>query len=164
MFADPKYSLSVDSELLDHYSREVIHHFSEKIQAVYDEKQNPLVFSATKESRSRLALTIADPITGKNKAYDLSKAFGIDRPVAGIAAFQDDSETIYLAFAVTFEWPTNEPNLYVVAPTRAADWRNLDNPPKLLRPVHKVLVTPDDVTFIPALMPELGSMDLATRF
>jgi len=92
------------------YQPSVFHPRSADIAAVYDENQNPMVFSITNDGNASLTLTIADNITGINAIINLSDIWGIKRHVGFVSAFQDASKVVYLAFTEiqsNFVGPTN---------------------------------------------------------
>lgn len=119
------YSYTSDSQLLQHYGPDILHSESQNISAVIDENGHPLVFSITTADKgSRLALTFADLVTGKNISIDLTSIFKEYRAVTALAAFQDEAQMIYLTFAVRATRMTDMSNLYVCAPATATTWKD----------------------------------------
>ena len=133
------YTYTSDSELMTHYSATAFHPQSADIAAVYDENQNPLVFSITNDANKTLTVTIADPTTGANSVIDLSSAFGVTDPVTHICAFQDDSANIYLAFAVTTA--TSAPSsVYVCSGVQPSTWRQPASLTTILIPASQATI------------------------
>lgn len=137
------YKYEFDSQLLRHYSPGLLHGPSTNLAAVYDENQNPLVFTIAKTSdltNGSLCVTVADLKTGKNTTFNYSLAFGIEGKVMQIAACQDDTRNIYLAFTAQTA-PGSPVKLYVSKQTSPNDWRFPDK-------MKSALLQPDpNVTF-----------------
>jgi hypothetical protein len=130
-------NISFDAEFMKQIVPSVPISHAKAFQVVHDEKSRPIIFSIGTDG-SLFAL-LPDGTNGQTLLLHLGTLFGLSTSsvVSSMAVLQDKNLVIYLTFAIDGANSGDPSTIYVVQPTKPADWlvafKDSKSPPSLLK-------------------------------